>query len=67
MPPRAVWKTRPSGDAPNPLDVRAEQPDQDREDGNGAGLVVGAVLQATFLAGGPSSVHAHRLGAGSPH
>ena len=32
--------------------MRAEQPDQDRGDGNGAGLVVGAVLQAAFLAGG---------------
>ena len=35
-----------------PLYMRAEQPDQDRGDGDGPGLVIGAVLQAAFLPGG---------------
>ena len=35
MPPRAVWKIRPVGGRAEPLDVRAEQPDQDR----GMGMV----------------------------
>jgi hypothetical protein len=42
----------PVGGRAEPLDVGAEQPDQDRGDGNGAALVAGAVLQAAFLAGG---------------
>jgi len=42
----------PVGGRAEPLDVGAEQPDQDRGDGDGAGLVAGAVLQAAFLAGG---------------
>jgi hypothetical protein len=52
MPPRAVWKIRPSGVVPNLLMCARRGPDQDRGDGDGAGLNVGAVLQAAFLAGG---------------
>jgi hypothetical protein len=52
MPPRAVWKTRPSGVVPNLLmrvwSSRTRTGDGDR-DGDDAGLVVGAMLQAAFL------------------
>src|SRR5438477_8505808 len=51
MPPRAVWKTRPSRVAPNCLMCARSSPTR-TGDGDGAGLVAGAVLQAAFLAGG---------------
>jgi hypothetical protein len=52
MPPRGGLEDPPVESGAVSLDVRAEQPDQDRGDGDGAGLVAGTVLQAAFLAGG---------------
>jgi hypothetical protein len=51
MPPRAVWKIRPSGVVPNLL-MCARNRWTRTGDGDGAGLVISAVLQAAFLAGG---------------
>src|ERR1017187_8223251 len=51
IPPRAVWKTRPSGVVIRQPDVGAQQPDQVGRDRDGAGLVGGAVLQPAFLPG----------------
>ena len=45
----------PVGGGAVPLDVGAQQPDEFGRDGDGAGLVGGAVLQAAFLAGGADS------------
>src|ERR1035437_9430690 len=52
MPPRAVWKTRPSGVVPNLLMCARSSRTRTGGDGDGAGLVVGAMLQAAFLARG---------------
>jgi hypothetical protein len=51
MPPRALWKIRPSRVVPYRL-MWARSSRTRTADGDGAGLVVGAVLQAAFLASG---------------
>ena len=49
MPPRAVWKTRPSRAVPNRLMWARSSQDQDRGDGEGAGLIARrGVLQAAL-------------------
>ena len=42
----------PVGCGAVPLEAGAEQPDQDRRDGDGPGFVLGTVLEAALLAGG---------------
>ena len=51
IPPRAVWKIRPSRGGAVPLDVGAQQFHQFGRVGDGTGLMDGAVLQAAFLPG----------------
>jgi hypothetical protein len=51
IPPRAVWKIRPSRGGAVPLDVGAQQFHQFGRVGDGTGLMDGAVLQSAFLPG----------------
>ena len=51
MPPRVVWRIRPSGVVPYRLSW-AQQANEFRRAGDSPCLVAGAVLQAAFLTGG---------------
>jgi hypothetical protein len=52
MPPRAVWKTRPSGVVPYLRIWARSRRTRSGGIGDGAGLSGGAVLEAAFLPGG---------------